>query len=77
MNQALKIYDGHEIYLPERVRVLFNLIKVLRALGRIGDSIALEGECTEFYQQLVPTDLRPLSELSDRDFDNQIVFWSR
>ncbi|QDS73010.1 hypothetical protein FKW77_009080 [Venturia effusa] len=77
LTRALEVYEGRDIYMPEKARALYKRAKSFRGLDRCAEAQKDEDDSLELYRGLVPGDSRPLSELSDGDFDKLIVFWSR
>jgi hypothetical protein len=51
--------------------------KVLQKLERAEDAAPCSKEALEFHRSIHANDKRPLEELTDDDFDRDIMFWSR
>ncbi|KAF1344239.1 hypothetical protein BDV97DRAFT_305597 [Delphinella strobiligena] len=77
LKQALMIYDESDVFLPERIRVLFNQCRVYRALKKDERAATLEEDLMRLYRRLTRDDQRDFRELNDQLLDNLIVFWSR
>lgn len=71
------IYDESDVFLPERIRVLFNQCRVYRALKKDERAATLEEDLMRLYRRLTRDDQRDFRELNDQLLDNLIVFWSR
>jgi hypothetical protein len=75
--KALEAYGDRSIYNPESTRAYFNRCKSLQRLGQDADAKADEETTLELYRKLVPNESKTLAELTDKDLDKIIVFWSR
>lgn len=71
------MYGDRSVYAPEKARAFFQRGRSLRILGRADEAQKDEDECLVLYRDIKEGDKRALEELSDTDFDNLIVFWSR
>lgn len=78
LDQALKIYGDREYFGPEKARALYKKGKLLGDIGNDGE--AYLKRAMNLYQDLkkgCSDPRRGIDELSDADFDQLIVFWSK
>lgn len=81
LDQALKIYGDREYYGPERARALFKKGKLLQNFGKeSSQSQSYLTEALDLYRKLKKERAdfrRGIDELTEMDFDDLIVFWSK
>ncbi|GME43675.1 putative tetratricopeptide repeat domain-containing protein [Neofusicoccum parvum] len=77
LDQALKIFTGRPVYLPERARAMFKRSRVLELLGRLKEAETEKEESLKLLRELTDLGTKTLDEITDADFDEVIVFWSR
>jgi hypothetical protein len=74
----LKTYnDDRGIHAPEKARTLFKRYVVLEALGETSQANTDLRESYQLYLNIQADDRRPIEELTDDDFAQQVMFWSR
>ncbi|KAL1626888.1 hypothetical protein SLS56_006616 [Neofusicoccum ribis] len=77
LDQALKIFTGRPVYLPERARAMFKRSRVLKLLGKLKEAETEKEENLKLLRELTDLGTKTLDEITDADFDEVIVFWSR
>jgi hypothetical protein len=77
LNQALKIYGNRAIYKPEKARAKFKKNVLLMSLQRLDEANAEREESGKLYREIRPGDLRQSEDLTEDDYDDIIVFWSK
>ena len=81
LDQALKIYRDREYYDPEKARALYKKGKLLQHVAREGNKNKKSlNEALDLYRRLKKEKgdfRRGIDELTDADFDDLIVFWSK
>jgi hypothetical protein len=76
--QATNIYRDLPYCRPEAARTSYSRYKLYQLLNYQQQIIdQSEEETLKLYRDLEPNDRRPLADLSDADFDKNIMFWSR
>ena len=81
LDQALKIYNDRDYYRPEKARTLYKKGCLLKTLG--GNNNESENnllEALRLYRKVMKdkADFRKgVDDLSEMDFDDLIVFWSK
>jgi hypothetical protein len=81
LDQALKIYGDRDYYSPEKARASYKKGKLLKALGEQGrHSEMFLDKAWVLREKLTKKNSglkRSIDELTDADFDDLIVFWSK
>ncbi|KAM3476171.1 hypothetical protein MY8738_007067 [Beauveria namnaoensis] len=77
INQALKVFSGRRQYRQELARSTYKASQVSRAMGNNSKAEAELQEAFQLRRALLPGDRRGNDELTEADFDNLVVFWSR
>lgn len=79
LKKALVIFSDpeHSRFHPEKARAHYKLSQALRLKGEINEAQEEHAQAEKLYRQLKPDDHRPWRELTDADFDKNIMFWSR
>jgi tetratricopeptide (TPR) repeat protein len=77
LEKALRILGDYSYFAPENARVKFKMWKVLQELKRTEDARSCSKKALEFHRSIDANDKRPLEEMTDDDFDRDIMFWSR
>ncbi len=77
INQALKVFGGRLQYRQELARTTYKASQVSLASGNNDKAEAELREAFHLRQALLPDDHRGMDELTEEDYDNLVVFWSR
>lgn len=83
IDQALSIWCADRVaYMPEIARTTFLKAKVLYCRFLVGEAVAGEDlrlfdDAVATYNELVPGNTKAPEDLSEKDFDDLIMFWSR
>jgi hypothetical protein len=81
LDQALKIYGDREYYDPEKARALYKKGTLPQhVVGKGIKSKKTLNEALDLYRKLKKEKAdfrRGIEELTDADFDDLIVFWSK
>jgi hypothetical protein len=77
LEQASRILGNHSHFAPEIARVNFKKWKVLQKLGRAAEAELCSREALKIHRSIHANDKRSLEEMTDDDFDKDIMFWSR
>lgn len=77
LEQAAKIYEGRKYFQPEAARVSYKLSKVLERLQRSDEAADMGDHALSLYKESHPDENYLLEDLTDADFDRDIMFWSR
>ena len=76
LDQALKIFDRHLCYTPEKGRVAFLKSLVLEQLGKSEASKACLDQAYSLHQQLSRSS-HTKTDLALKDFDRYVHVWGR
>ena len=77
LNQALKVYGDRAIYKPEKARAKFKRMLLLMSMQKLDEVTAEREESSKLYREVCPGDSRRPEDLTDDDYDDIIVFWSK
>lgn len=77
INQALKVFRGRPQYRQELARSMFKASQVSLGMGNIEKAEVELRDAFHLRQSLIPDDHRGMDELTEEDYDNLVVFWSR
>lgn len=73
----MKIFSSRPYYKNELARTTYKKGQMLLAMGEEWGASELFQEAFRLRQALVPRDTRSIEELSEADFDQLVIFWSR
>jgi hypothetical protein len=77
INQALKVFSGRQQYRQELARSTYKASQVSFGSGSTSKAESELRDAFRLRQALVPDDDRGMDELTEEDYDNLVVFWSR
>ena len=77
INQALKVFSGRQQYRQELARSTYKASQVSFGSGNSSKAEAELRDAFRLRQSLVPDDDHGMDELTEEDYDNLVVFWSR
>jgi hypothetical protein len=75
--QSDKIFSSRSHYQQELARTKFRESKILKALGKEDEASQAASHALKLRRKIVPKDDRPLQSMSEADFDDLVIFWSR
>lgn len=73
LNQVLKIFSGRQHLINELARTTFKKGALFRLVGDNSKAEETMARAYELRRQLMPRDVRPLTELTEKDFDMLVV----
>ncbi|KAK3294429.1 tetratricopeptide repeat domain-containing protein [Chaetomium fimeti] len=74
---CLDIFSSRPYYKNELARTTYKQEQMLRAMGKEEQAEERHQEAFRLYRELVPGDGRTIDELSEADYDDLVIFWSR
>lgn len=77
LDRAYDIYGGHAHFRPEQARTMYKRSEVLRLMQRSEEADREAQQAFRLFRLVVPNDRRSLDQLTVRDFDRPIMFWSK
>ncbi|KAB2581120.1 hypothetical protein DBV05_g320 [Lasiodiplodia theobromae] len=77
LEQALKVFNSSDAFLPERARATFKKSRVLELRGYMDEAAPGRGAGFELLQNLTDLKEKTAADVVDSDFDKVICFWSR
>ncbi|KAF4307943.1 putative tetratricopeptide repeat domain-containing protein [Botryosphaeria dothidea] len=77
LDQALKVFTGRPVYLPEKARAIFMRARVLELLGHDKEAAGQKETSIKMLNKLTASEVKAASEVTNADLDKAICFWSR
>ncbi|KAK4143116.1 uncharacterized protein C8A04DRAFT_29132 [Dichotomopilus funicola] len=74
---ALKIFSARSYLINEYARTAYKKGVVLKLMGQHGAASKRFEEAYQIFKRLRPQDHRTAEDLTERDFDQLVGFWSR
>jgi hypothetical protein len=77
LDQALQVFSSRVYYKHEKARTDYLMGRLLAMLGEEQKSQVHFQDAFQSYRNLRPEDRLPMEELSDKNFDDLVCFWSK
>ena len=77
LDQALKNWADKKHYRPERARTSYKKSLVLRGTGKAEEAQHCLEHALSLRRDIFPKEWQPEDSLTEVDFDNLVVFWSK
>lgn len=77
LDQALKVFLYRPWFKNEKARTSFQKGKLLESVGRHSEAKPYLREAGAIYRELCPEDPKKREDLTMKDFDELVMFWSR
>lgn len=77
LDRACDIYGSHTHFRPEQARATYKRASVLHQMQRLEEAERDAQYAFELFRLVAPDDKRRRDELTIRDYDKPIMFWSK